>query len=42
MSPADLDRLTDDEWAMLWHDLVWVRKQEKNEGGTLRKLGLIK
>lgn len=26
---VDTDKLDDDEWAMLWNDLLWIREQEK-------------
>jgi hypothetical protein len=42
MSQEDIDKLTDDEWAMFWNDLLWCRKQEKDESlKQLKKLGII-
>jgi hypothetical protein len=27
----NIDELNDEKWAMLWQDLIWVRKKEAEE-----------
>jgi len=42
MTQRELDELDDETWAMFWNDLIWVRKQEKDESlKGLKDIGLI-
>lgn len=38
---VDPATLNDNEWAMMWQDIVWIREEERKKGITSQLINLL-